>query len=76
MFVLPYKGIQDEDTLKHSKHEISKVLPEDKNMELVYTGTELGTNVNVKYKTKKKHNHDLTYSVKCPMKNCLESYKG
>ena len=45
-------------------------------MQLVYTGTKLGTIVNIKDKTKKEHNHDLAYSVKCPMKNCLESYSG
>ena len=45
-------------------------------MQLVYTGTKLGTIVNIKDKTKKEHNHDLAYSVKCPMKNCLESYNG
>ena len=48
----------------------------DKNMQLVYTGTKLGTKFNVKDKTKEEHHHDLTYSVKCPMKNCLESYNG
>ena len=76
MLVLPYKEIQGEHTLKHIKREINKLLPEDKNMLLVYTGTKLGSKVNVKDKTKKKHHHDSTYSVKCPMKNCLESYNG
>ena len=45
-------------------------------MHLVYTGTKLGTKFNVKYKTKKEHHHDLTYRVKCTMKNCLEFYSG
>ena len=31
MFVLLYKGIQGEHTLKHIKGEINKALPEDKN---------------------------------------------
>ena len=34
MFVLPYKGIPDEHTLKHIKRDLNKVLPEDKNMQL------------------------------------------
>ena len=38
-------------------------------MQLLYTGTKLGTKFDVKDKTKKEHHHDLTYSVKCPMKN-------
>ena len=76
MLVLPHKGIQGEHTLKHINREINKVLPEDKNMQLVYTGTKLGTKLNVNDKTKKEHHHDFTYSVKCPMKNCLDSYNG
>lgn len=39
LLVLPHKNIQGE--LKHIKHEINKVLPEDKNMRLVDTGTKL-----------------------------------
>ena len=50
---------------KHIKREINKVLPENKNMQLLYTGTRLGTKFNVKDKTMKEHHHDLTYSVKC-----------
>ena len=69
MLDLLYKGIQGEHTLKNIKREISKVLPQDKNMQLFYTETKLGTKFNVKDKTKKEHHHDLTYSVKCPMKN-------
>ena len=76
MLVLPHKGIQGEHTLKHINREINKVLPEDKNMQLVYTGTKLGTKFKVNDKTKKDHHHDFTYSVKCPMKNCLDSYNG
>ena len=76
LLVLPYKEIQGEHTLKHVKREINKVLPEDRNMQLVYTGTKLGTKLNVKDKKKKDHHHDLTYSVKCSIKNCLEFYNG
>ena len=38
-------------------------------MQLVYTDTKLGTKFNAKDKTKKEHHHDLTYSVKYPVKN-------
>ena len=41
LLVLPHKNIQGEHMLKHIKHEINKVLPEDKNMRLVDTGTKL-----------------------------------
>ena len=62
--------------LKHIKFEINKVLPEDKNMQLVYTETKHGTKFNVKDKTKKEHHHNLTYNVKCPLKNALASYNS
>ena len=55
---------------------MNKVVPEEKSMQLVYTGTKLATKFNVKDITKKEHHHDLTYSVKCSMKYCLESYNG
>ena len=67
MLVLPYKGIQGEHTLKHIKREVNKILPKDKNMQIVNTRTKLGTNL--KEKTKEEHHHDLTYSGEC-----LQSY--
>ena len=76
MLVLQYKGIQRGHLLKHIKREINKVLPKDKNRQIVYTGTKLGTKFNVKDKTKKGHHHHLTYSAKCSIKKCLESYNG
>ena len=44
-------------------------------MQLLYTGTKLGTKFNIKDKTKKEHHQNLTYSAKCPI-NCLKSYNG
>ena len=76
ILLLPCIGIQGEHTPKHIKRETNKVLPEDKKMQLLYTGAKLGTKFNVKHKTKKEHHHDLTCSVKCRMKNCTESYNG
>ena len=45
-------------------------------MALVFTGTKLGTKFNIKDKTSKEHQHDLTYSVVCPDRNCNEGYNG
>ena len=66
MLVFPHKGIKGEYTLKHIKSEINKVLPEDKNMQLDYTWTKLGTKFHVKDKTKKEHHYYLIYSAKRP----------
>ena len=43
-------------------------------MELLFAITKFGTNV--KDKIKKEHHYNLSYSVKCPMKNCPESNNG
>ena len=39
---------------------------------IVYTGTKLGFNFQIKDKTKFYHKHDLVYYVKCP--ECQEDY--
>ena len=41
---------------------------------IVYTGTKLGSNFQIKDKTKFDHKHDLVYYVKCP--ECQEDYIG
>ena len=72
MLVGPYKG-----TLSfYIKREINQVLSVNKNMQLVYTETRLGTKFNVNGKTKKEHHHNSADSVKCHMKNCPESCNG
>ena len=71
MFVLPYEGIQREHTLKYIKRATNKVLPENRNMQLVYSRTKLGTKFNVKDNTKKERHHD--HSVKSVR---IRSYSG
>ena len=39
--------------VKNIKHEINEILPEDKNMQLVYTGTRLATKFNATVKAKR-----------------------
>ena len=72
--ILPYKGKKGEHTLKNVKRHITKLLPEQEGVALVFTGTKLGTKFNIKDKTSKEHQHDLTYSVVCPDANCNEEY--
>ena len=43
---------------------------------LVYTGTKLGFNFDIKYITKKEHKRDLPYGVKCPKETCNDTYNG
>ena len=45
-------------------------------MALVFTGTKLGTKFNIRNKTSKEHQHDLTHSDACPDANCNEEYNS
>lgn len=51
---LPHTNVYKVNTLKHIKREINKVLPEDKNMQLVYKGTKLEIKFNINNKLKKR----------------------
>ena len=55
---------------------MNKILPDKHKATLVYTGTKLGSNFNIKDITKNEHKHDLVYSVKCPEETYNETYKG
>ena len=72
--ILPYKGREGEHTLKNVKGHITKLLPEQEGVALVFTGTKLGTKFNVIDKTSKEHQHDLTYSAVCADANCNKEY--
>ena len=55
---------------------MNKILPNKHKATLVYTGTKLDSNFNIKDITKKERKHDLVYSVKCPEETCNETYNG
>ena len=58
------------------KRNITKLLPEKEEVELVFTGTKLHAKFNIKDKTSKEHQCDLTHSVVSPDLNCNEEYNG
>ena len=70
--ILPCKGKKGEHALRNIKRHITKLLAEQEEVALVFTGTKLGTKFNIKHKTSKEDQHDLTYSVVCPDRNCNE----
>ena len=71
--ILPYKENKGEHTLRNAKRHITKFLAEEE-VALVFAGTKLGTKFNIKDKTSKEHQNDLTHSVVCPDHNCNEGY--
>ena len=66
---LPYNGQQGEKVLKSFKTTLHRSLPNNIEAKVVYAGTKLGSNFQIKDKTKFDHRHDLVYYVKCP--KCL-----
>ena len=74
--ILPYKGKKDNRTLRNISRELNRHLPENKKTQVIYTCTKLRSKFNIKDITKREHQHDLIYSVKCPSKTCDKSYNG
>ena len=71
---LPYKGQQGEKVLKSFKTTLHRSLPNNIEKKVVYTGTKLSSNCQIKDKTKFDRKHDLVYYVKCL--ECEEDYIG
>ena len=71
---LSYKGQQSEKVLKSFKTALHRSLPNNIETKIVYTRTKLGSNFQIKDKTKFDHKYDLVYYVKCP--ECQEDYIG
>ena len=71
---LPKKGQEGEKVIKSFQTGLHKSLPNNIEKKVVYTGTSLGSNFQVKDKTKFDHKNDLVYYGKCP--ECHEDYIG
>ena len=71
---LPKKGQEGEKVIKSFQTGLHKSLPNNIEKKVVYTGTSLGSNFQVKDKTKFDHKNDLVYYGKRP--ECHEDYIG
>ena len=66
LLTLPYKGKREEKTLRNITREVNKILSDKHKATLVYTGTKIDSNFNIKDITEKEHQHELVFSVKYP----------
>ena len=66
LITLPYKRQQGEKVLKSFKTTLRRSLPNNIETKVVYTRTKLGSNFQIKDRTKFDHKHDLVYYVKYP----------
>ena len=58
------------------KRILSKLLPPEIKMQVVYTGKKLSTCFDVKDQSKFDHQHDVVYYADCPNETCRENYIG
>ena len=72
--ILLYKGQQGEKVVKSFKTTLRRALPNNMETKVVYAGTKLGSNFQIKDKTKFNHKHNLVYYVKCL--ECQEGFIG
>ena len=71
---LPYKGQKGEKIIESFKTTLYRSLPNNIATKVVYNGTKLGFNFQIKDKTKFDHKNDLVYYVK--YLECQEDYIG
>ena len=62
--------------MKTLSKEFRRTLHENIKMEVIYTGTKLGSQFNIKDPILKRHKHDIIYHTFCPEDNYNEDYIG
>ena len=72
--LLPYLDERETSIMKTSSKELRRILPENIKMEVIYTGTKLGSQFSIKDPIPKTHNYDIIYHTVCSEDNCNENY--
>ena len=62
--------------MKTLTKELRKTHPENIKVEVIYTGTKLGYQFNIKDPTPKRYNHNVIFHTVLPQANCNEDYIG
>ena len=70
------KGDHGINLIKSIKTSTKKTLPEKHDVMIIFTGTKLSSQFNIKVDTNKQHKHDLVYFSRCPFTTCTDSYMG
>ena len=72
--LFPYSGTKSEKLIRSMKKAIWSKLPDNIVNKSAYSAMRLKDKFNVKTKTVKEHQHDITYYAECLEKNCNENY--
>ena len=73
-FCLITVGEKRSTIMKILNQELKKTFRENIKMEVIYTSTELGFQLNIKDPIPKRHNYDIIYHAVCPEDNYNEDY--
>ena len=76
LLMLPYESKVGETTLKSLWSILKFVTPVNNTCKIIYTGTKLAPNFNIKDKINKEHKNDLAYKAQCHDLNCDDTYRG
>ena len=71
-----YTGPKANTIMKTMNNSLKRFLPDNVKTRVTYASKKLGTKIQIKYKTKDQHKHDLVYYIKCPEPTCNEDYLG
>ena len=74
--VLPFAGAKGNTMLKSMNRRIKRIVPNDVNTWITYTGHKLNTRFQIKDKTTQIHKHHLVYYVKCQNQSCNHDNLG
>ena len=74
--MLPFAGAKGNTMLKSMNRCIQRIVPNDANARVTFTGYKLNTRLLIKDKTAQIHNHYLVYYVKCPDQSCNQDDLG
>ena len=64
--MLLFAGAKGKTMLKLMNRLIKRIVPHDVNTRITYTGHNVNTRFQIKYKTAQIHQHNVVYHVKCP----------
>ena len=76
LLLLPCSGPKGEKLIRSMKKALKSKLPDDIVTKSAYSAMRLKDKFNIKTKTAKEHQHNITYYVECPEENCNENYVG
>ena len=74
--ILPYAGEKGYSIARSLEKQLKRSLPNNVKSNIVFTGTKLSSNFNVKDPAPFTEKHDVIYGLVCATERCNEDYVG